>query len=141
MKINNKKTLVIYGLGLAAAAFALEWMEYQFAIKLLEPEVYTILIALVFTLVGVWIGKQFFSSKDTVEFEVNVNAIRALGLTERELEVLQLLSEGCSNKEVAEKLFVAPNTVKTHVLNLYKKLDVERRTQAIQKAKTLKIVP
>lgn len=139
-KFNNKKTLVTYGVLLALTAFLLEWLEYNYVIKVLEVEVYSIIIALCFLVLGVWLGRHLTRPADDLAHEINTKVINRLGLTDRELQVLSLLSEGHSNKDMADQLFVAPNTIKTHVLNIYKKLDVERRTQAIHKARKLKIV-
>lgn len=141
MKFGNKKTVVIYGAGLALLAFIVDWLQYQHAFKALPPATYIVLIALIFSGLGIWAGKVIFANKNASEFEVNNQAISTLGLTQRELQVLQALADGQTNKQIAEGLFVSLNTVKTHIMNLYKKMDVERRTQAIQKARGLQIIP
>ena len=141
MKLSNKKTLVIYGISLAVLLLLLDWLQYQYALRVLSTETYIVLIALFFTAIGIWVGKYYFSGRKSTEFRVNAKVINTLGLSERELEVLQALAEGHSNKQIAENLFISLNTVKTHIGNVYKKLDVERRTQAIQKARELNIIP
>lgn len=140
MKAHINKTVVIYGIALAAMAFTIEWLEYRVLLKNLSTDVYIVILAIFFTALGIWVGRYFFVGPTTPPFDKNYRAINSLSITERELEVLELLALGGSNKEIAEQLFVAESTVKTHLINLYKKLNVERRTQAIQKAKNLKIV-
>jgi DNA-binding CsgD family transcriptional regulator len=104
------KTVVIYGLALAAGAVALQWLEYQ-----------------------VWAR--------THPGTVYERAQTSLGITEREREVLKLLAEGRSNKEIARRLELSPNTVKTHVAHLFEKLRVVRRMEAIVLARELGLVP
>ena len=137
-----KKTIVIYSLVIAAAAFALQWLEYQYAVRVLSTEIYVVVIALAFTALGIWVGNRLTARSEPVPaFERNAQAMDYLGISDREYEVLELLAEGCSNREIGDKLFVSPNTVKTHLAHLYGKLEVSRRTQAVQKARTLRILP
>ena len=137
-----KTTIAIYSLAIASAAFALQWLEYQYAVRVLSTEIYIVVIALLFTALGIWVGGQLTRGGGAPKvFEKNIQAIEYLGISQREWEVLELLAEGHSNKEIAEKLFVSPNTVKTHLGNLYGKLEVSRRTQAVQKARTLRMIP
>lgn len=136
-----KRTVLLYGIALAAAAFALTWLEYQYALRLIPPEVYITVIAVAFTLVGVWVGRQLTGGAATQAFERNDQALDYLGISARECEVLALLAEGHSTRAIGERLFVSPNTVKTHLARLYEKLDVGNRTQAVGKAKSLRLVP
>ncbi len=135
-----RKTIVFYSLAVGAAAFLLQWLEYQYTVRMFSREVYVVLIAVLFTGLGVWVGRRLTRRLARSDFEKNVQAIEYLGITDREYEVLQLLAEGHSNKEIGESLFVSHNTVKTHLTNLYGKLEVSRRTQAIQKARALRII-
>jgi DNA-binding CsgD family transcriptional regulator len=135
------RAILLYAVLLAAGAFALEWLQYQYVIKVFAPEVYIGLIALGFTALGIWAGYRLTPKRAAVGFEKNDAALRALGVTEREFAVLELLAAGHSNKEIARDLDVSPNTVKTHIQHLFEKLEVQRRTQAIQKARELRLVP
>ena len=135
------KSVVVYALALAAGAFLLQWLEYKYVTRAFAPEIYVVLIALGFTALGVWAGYRLTSKPAAAVFERNEAAIKSLGLTDKECEVLDLLAAGHANKEVARLLDISPNTVKTHVANLFQKLEVERRTQAVQKARELKLLP
>jgi len=134
------KTTLIYGLALAAGAFALRWLEYQHAVRAFSTEIYLVLIAAAFTVLGVWLGRRLTPRGAPAEFVKNAQALGYLGVSDREYEVLTLLADGLSNREIAERLFVSPNTVKTHLAHLYEKLAVSRRTQAISKAKELRLI-
>lgn len=136
-----KKTMLIYALVLAAAVFALEWLEYHKFMGALKTEAYIALLAVGFTLLGVWVGIWLTRKPAVSSTEKNAAAIRALGITEREYAALELLAEGRSNKEIARAMDVSPNTVKTHVTRLYEKLDVHNRTQAVHVAKELRVIP
>lgn len=145
--------LIMYGVALAILTILLKMMEYRFRIISNATEIYIGLIALLFTAVGIWAGWKLTNKKPVKEivivekevpakenFEADLKKIEALGLSERELEVLQLIGAGLSNQEIADKLFLSLNTVKTHTSNLFLKLDVSRRTMAVQKAKELRII-
>ena len=106
-------------------------------VRTLTPEFYVVLIALAFTGLGIWAGYRLTPRTVAPAFERNEAALRTLGVTEREVKVLELLAGGSSNKEIARQLEISPNTVKTHIASLFAKLDVQRRTQAIQKAREL----
>lgn len=133
--------ITIYGLLLAAGAIGLHWLEYQYAIRKFTTEFYIVILALVFAGVGIWFGRQTGDRSAPVEFEQNTKVIKTLGLTEKEVEVLSLLSEGGSNAEIAEEIFVSTSTVKTHLIHIYQKLNVSRRTEAIKKGRELRIIP
>lgn len=134
-------TIIKYGVALAAGAFALQWMEYQYAIRTLPSEAYIVVIAVLFTALGMWVGQRLTNRQPAKPFEKNLPAIKYLGISDREYQVLELLARGHSNEQIAKGLFVSPNTVKTHLVSLYGKLEVTRRTLAIQKARTLQIIP
>jgi len=125
-----KRTVLIYGLILAAAAFFLNWLDYRFWMRDIGPEVYGIGIAIMFAGLGIWIERQRQAAPKNPNYSLNEKTIKALGLTAREIEMLKFLSAGKSNKEIARDLGLSPNTVKTHLANLYEKLGVKNRTQA-----------
>lgn len=136
-----RRTVILYGLALAAGAFALQWLQYNYLVRAFSTEIYIALIAVAFAALGVWAGMRLARRPAAATFEKNAAALAALGITLREEEVLGLLAAGKSNKEIAHKLGVSPNTVKTQVASLYQKLDVQRRTQAVQKARELGLIP
>ena len=136
-----RRTIVLYALALAAGAFVLQWLQYRFLVRAFPVEIYIALIAVAFAGLGIWAGMKLARRTAPAGFEKNVAEIASLGLTLREQEVLALLAAGKSNKEIAQRLGVSPNTVKTQVASLYQKLDVQRRTQAVQKARELAIIP
>lgn len=135
------KPVALYALALAAGAFALEWLEYKYVTRAFATEIYIVLIALAFTGLGIWAGYRLTPKTVALPFERNEAARRSLGLTDREFQVLERLAAGDANKEIARTLDVSPNTIKTHIASLFQKLEVERRTQAIQKARELRLIP
>ena len=135
------KTAIAYGLCLAAGAFALRWLEYQYTVRLFSTEIYIALMAVAFTALGLWLGRRLAAGNAPAPFEKNEQALEYLRISEREQEVLVLLAAGLTKREIAARLFVSPNTVKTHLAHLYEKLSVTRRTQAIGKAKSLRLIP
>ena len=135
-----KKSIALYALAIVLAALALDWLEYQYLTRVFSTEIYVTLIALGFAGLGIWVGSRLSRKRATGRFERNHAALKSLGITGRELEVLELLAAGESNKEIARTLDVSPNTVKTHVASLFDKLEVERRTKAIQRAKMLHLI-
>lgn len=136
-----KRVVILYALGLAAGAFLLQWLQYNYLVRVFSTEIYIGLIAVAFAGLGVWAGMRLARRPASATFEKNVAAIASLGITLREQEVLALLAAGKSNKEIADKLGISPNTVKTQVASLYQKLEVQRRTQAVQKARELALIP
>jgi NarL family two-component system response regulator LiaR len=139
-----KKTIILYGLAMATLIFLLKYLEYRLIVRDLSTEIYVGIIAVLFTILGIWVGLRLTRKKVIVvgnEFILNENELQRLGISKREQEVLELVARGLSNQEIADKLFVSLNTVKTHTSNLFLKLDVNRRTQAIQKAKELQLIP
>jgi DNA-binding CsgD family transcriptional regulator len=135
-----KRTILLYSLGVAAGAFALQWLEYQYAVRVFSTEIYVVAVAVLFTVLGVWVGHRVTAPRRSPVDGRNDRAIAHLGITDRECEVLDLLACGHSNREIAERLFVSPNTVKTHLASLYGKLEVSRRTQAVAKARALRMI-
>jgi len=138
---------------LAALLFLLKWLELRFIIIDHAMEIYTGAIALIFTVLGIWLALKLSRPKietriiekevyknAPLEFIVNEEAINRLGLSKREMEVLQFMSQGLSNQEIADRMFVSLNTIKTHSSKVFEKLDVKRRTQAVSKAKELMII-
>ncbi|HEU5397910.1 MAG TPA: response regulator transcription factor [Gammaproteobacteria bacterium] len=135
------KQVLLYGVLLAAGAFALEWLDYQRLVHTYSIDVYIGLIALGFLALGIYIGLRVFARPvGQAAFDGNPRAQATLGISERELEVLQELAAGRSNKEIAAKLAVSPNTVKTHTARLFGKLGAKRRTDAINRARELGIL-
>jgi len=135
------RTITLYGIVLAGTALILEWLQYRTAMRMLDPNLYGIGLALIFTAIGVWAGLRLTMRQAATRFQPNEKAIATLGLSSREVEVLKLLAHGHSNKEIARLLEISPNTVKTHVTSVFGKLEATRRTQAVQKARELEILP
>lgn len=145
------KESIGFGLSIAMLFFILRWFEIRYLILSQQYDIYFGLIAFVFTLLGIWLAKQLIELKtvwiekeiavpSTGSFEINQFEINTRKISKRELEVLELIVTGKSNEEIAEALFVSLNTIKTHTANLYQKLEAKRRTQAIEKAKSLGIL-
>jgi two-component system, NarL family, response regulator LiaR len=138
-----KKTILIYGLAMAILIFTLKYLEYRLFVHDLSTEFYVGIIAVFFTGLGIWAGLRLTSRKVILigpEFVFNEVELHRLGISKREHEVLELMAKGLSNQEIADKLFVSLNTIKTHTSNLFLKLEVSRRTQAVQKAKELRLI-
>lgn len=131
----------IYGLGLAVAALLLAWIDHIHMLRQASTEFYVTVIALSFAILGGWMGHRLTPRPRGGSFVQNHAAMAALGISQREEEVLQLLAQGDANKVIARKLSISPHTVKTHVANLFFKLDADNRTQAICKARELDILP
>ena len=135
------RTVLLYALALAAAAAGLEWLRFRHAARLVPTDLYVGLLAAGFIALGIWAGRRLTPRRAAATFERNDAAIRSLGLTARECEILALLASGRSNKELARALGISPNTVKTHIARLFEKLDVQKRVQAIEKARSLALIP
>lgn len=136
------RTVILYGLGLALAAAALQWVEYQVWARSHSDELYMFVLAGGFLGLGVWVGARLVHrATPGAGFAPNEAARASLGITDRERDVLSLLADGRSNKEIAQRLAVSPNTVKTHIARLYEKLEASRRTEAILKARELGLIP
>lgn len=138
---NTLKYALVYGAPLAAVVFALQWIEYRYLVVSMRVEVYTGLVAAIFIALGIWVGMRLTAAPGPCEFEPNDKAIKALGLTRRECEILAHLAKGSSNKEIARTLGISPNTIKTHVSSLFAKLDVTGRGKAVEAARGLSLIP
>ncbi|ANO53231.1 hypothetical protein BA177_13250 [Woeseia oceani] len=125
---------------MAGGAMLLDWFEVQFLTRRYPIEIYVVVLCFLFTGLGVWLGHRLTRRRSCTSTGVNSAALNYLGISRREQEVLALLAEGRSNQEIADALFVSVNTVKTHLQSLYQKLDVARRGQAVEKARSLKLV-
>lgn len=130
-----------YGLLLGAAMALLQWLDYQRLARTHLGEVYVFFIAGGFLVLGMVFGARVLRPPRPLPFTGNAEARAALKLSPRELAVLEALAAGQSNKEIARALDVSPNTVKTHIANLFAKLEVSRRTEAIARARVLGIMP
>jgi len=135
------RTIVLYGAALALAAVVLQGLEFQLFARTHPAELYVGLLAAGFMALGVWVGARLFRQPAAAAFEVNTKAQATLGITGREYEVLQLIAAGRSNKEIAIKLQLSPNTVKTHIARLFEKLEAKRRTEALLRARELGLIP
>ena len=147
-----KRTVLLYGLIGAAMIVALDLAQYRFLVLEHSLQIYGLLVALLFAALGIWLGLKLTRTPERVvirevpvpanaAFVVNSASVERLGLTPRELEILTLIAEGLSNREIAERLYVSENTVKTHSANLFTKLNARRRTQAVQIAKEAGVIP
>ena len=135
------RTALIYGLALALGAGALHWLEYQIWARAHASDLYIALLAAGFLGLGIWVGVRLFRPQQQAgALEPNLRAQASLGITEREYEVLRLLASGRSNKEIAARLQLSPNTVKTHIARLYQKLEAARRTDAVLRARELGLI-
>ena len=147
------KATILYSISLAFLLFLLKWLELRFIIFSHAVEIYSGLIAIIFTALGIWLALKLSKPKIktvVVEKEVHVNRndfvldtklVSQLELSKRELEVLGLLAQGHSNQEIAATLYISVSTVKTHLQNLFEKLEVKRRMQAVEKARRLQLIP
>ncbi len=146
------KSTLLYGCALAVSLLLLKWLESKYIIYDQAFETYAGIIALLFTALGVWLAIKLIQPKtiiiekevfenDVTHVAINTLEIEKMGLSKREIEVLNMLATGLSNQEIGDQLYISLATVKTHVSKLYDKLDVKRRTQAIEKAKRLSIIP
>lgn len=133
---------MLYAIALALAVAGLEWLEYRYVTRVFSTQIYIVLLAAGFAGLGLWAGHRLTRRREAPSgFERNDAAVRSLGLTPRECEVLELLAAGRSTKEMARQLGISPNTAKTHLARIYEKLEVQRRTQAIHKARELALIP
>jgi ATP/maltotriose-dependent transcriptional regulator MalT len=157
----KRQTLIhalIYGATGGVLIVVLKLIEFRFLVVEHSLEIYGGLIAALFAAVGIWLGLKLTRKQEVVllkevvrevpvaispgePFTVNEEQLRQLGITKRELEILELIAQGLSNREIAEKLFVSENTVKTHSSRLFDKLSAKRRTQAVQIAKENGLIP
>jgi DNA-binding CsgD family transcriptional regulator len=153
-----KRTILIYGLVGGVLIALLKLIEYRFLVLEHSLEVYGGLVAAIFAALGIWLGLKLTRTRETVvirevpvpvevpvrmdgPFVVNAARREQLGITPREMEILELIAAGLSNREIAGRLFVSENTVKTHSGRLFDKLNARRRTQAVQIAKESGLIP
>ncbi len=147
-----KRQVLIYGLIGGILIAVLKWTEYRFLVIEHSIEIYGGLIAATFAVLGIWLGLKLTGTRERIVVkEVPVPAgepfvpderkRESLGITPREMEILGLIATGLSNREIADRLFVSENTVKTHSSRLFDKLGAKRRTQAVQIGKTARLIP
>ena len=146
-----KRAVLVYGVCGGLLIATLRFTEYRFLVLEHSIEIYGALVASLFAGLGIWLGLTLTRRKEVVvvrevpaeirPFAVNDRKVQELGITPRELEILQLIASGMSTREIAGALFVSENTVKTHSSRLFDKLSVNRRTKAVQVGKTLGLIP
>lgn len=146
-----KKAVLLYGVCGGLLIVALRLVEYRFLVIEHSVEIYGALVAALFAGLGIWLGLGLTKRTEVVvvkevpvpaqPFAVNGDKVKELSITPRELEILQLIANGMSTREMAESLFVSENTVKTHASRLFDKLSVNRRTKAVQVGKSLGLIP
>lgn len=140
------RTVLLCGALLAILVIMLRVLEYRYFVRELSTEIYVGVVAILFTALGVWVGLSIMNRQrgkppDAGNAALDPDKLKSRGISERELDVLRLMQSGCSNQEIADKLFVSLQTIKTHCSNLYGKLGVRRRTQAVQKAREISAAP
>ena len=144
-----KRQVLIYGLLGGALIALLQAIEYRYLLVEHSVEIYGALVAALFASFGIWLGLRITERKERVvvreraasPFRRNDEKAAEIGITRRELEILELIAEGLSNKEIAERVFVSENTVKTHSSRVFEKLGARRRTQAVQRGKEFGLIP
>ena len=150
----RNKQIIIYGIALAILVILLKWLETRYILIDQQLDTYIGIVAVIFTGLGIWLALKLRGEKvETViiekevvvanhpQFVLNEEELRRINLSKRELEVLQLMADGLSNQEIASRIFVSLNTVKTHSAQIFEKMEVKRRTQAVELAKRLSIIP
>ncbi len=146
-----RKHILLYGLLCGVLIVVLRLIEYRWLVLSHSLEIYGALVAAIFAGVGIWLGRRLTGPPREVVREVVVEQatpfardaerVSALGITPRELEILEQIAGGLSTREIAERLFVSENTVKTHLSRLFEKLGARRRTQVIQRAREARLIP
>jgi DNA-binding CsgD family transcriptional regulator len=151
-----KRHVLIYGLIGGILIALMKWSEYRFLVVEHSFEIYGGLIAATFAVLGIWLGLKLTKTQEKIVVKevlvpspIPVNAPfvpdasrrEALGITPRELEILELIAQGMSNREIAAKLYVSENTVKTHSSRVFDKIGAKRRTQAVQLGKQFGLLP
>lgn len=158
----RSRHILLYAAAMGILVFILKWLQWKYLVTDNSIEIYIGVVALLFTFLGVWVANQLAKPKietrietrtETIVIEkeiirtessdlyINEEELKKLSLSSREYEVLQLITQGHSNAEIADKLFLSLSTIKTHVSNLFVKMDVKSRTQAVEKANRLRITP
>ncbi|MBI4418651.1 MAG: response regulator transcription factor [Ignavibacteriales bacterium] len=144
MRSSVRNTILLYGSAMAALFTGLKLVEYRFLVKDLSLEILLGVVALVFAAVGVWAGRRLSRQRIITgdpDFRPNQQELDRLHISRRELEVLEMMARGLSNKEIADTLYISLSTVKTHTSNLFQKLEAGRRTQALRRARELGLIP
>lgn len=160
MKFFRIRDILLYATVMAAILLLLQWMQIRLLVMDHATEIYITGIAVVFTLIGIWLATKLARPKTQIiketvvvekevlvykqageAFVADTKLIEKLGISRREIEVLQLMAAGASNQDIANQLFLSLNTIKTHSSRLFEKLDVKRRTQAVERARSLHIIP
>jgi NarL family two-component system response regulator LiaR len=146
-----KKTVLLYGILGGLLIALLKLVEYRFLVLEHSLEIYGGIVALLFSALGIWLGLKLTRTRETVvvrevpapagPFQRNEARLEELGITPRELEIIEAMAAGFSNREIAERMFVSENTVKTHTARVFDKLSARRRTQAVQRAKEAGLIP
>ena len=145
-----KRHVLVYGLIGGILIALLRWTEYRFLVVEHSIEIYGGLIAATFAVLGIWLGLKLTAKRQAIvvkevpageRFIPDERKRENLHITRRELEILELIAQGLSNREIAEKLFVSENTVKTHSSRVFDKLGPRRRTQAVQLGKEFGLLP
>lgn len=136
-----RRLVILYGLALGVGSALLQWLDYRHFVHAWSTEFYVVVVALLFALLGAWVGNRLTTRQTAPDFTRNDRAMASLGISARECEVLEMLAAGHANKVIARRLSISPNTVKTHVARLFEKMEVNSRTQAIRKARNLHILP
>jgi DNA-binding CsgD family transcriptional regulator len=152
-KIKHNKETIGFGIALSFLLLLNSFLEFKLLVLSHQYDIYIGVIAILFTLLGIWVAQKITKPKtesivtekevfvsNPVHFVVNQIEIEKRKISKRELEVLELMAAGYSNQEIASQLFVSLNTIKTHSSNLFEKLEVKRRTQAIEVAKKLQLI-
>ncbi|MFZ1100601.1 MAG: LuxR C-terminal-related transcriptional regulator [Steroidobacteraceae bacterium] len=134
------KRAAIYGALLAAGTLGLQWLDYLRLARMHSSEIYIFLIAVAFLALGLFVGARVIGAPRPASFDGNPKARAALGISASEMTVLEEIAAGRSNKEIAARIKISPNTVKTHAARLFEKLGAKRRTDAVKKARELGIV-
>jgi DNA-binding CsgD family transcriptional regulator len=138
------KTVLLYGGLLAILTFVLKSIEYRYLIRDISTDAMIGVLAAVFIGLGIWTGLRLSRKRVVLlhpDFRRDESALQRLGISPREMEVLELIAQGRSNEEIANDLFVSLSTVKTHIASLFLKLNARRRTHALQKAREFRLIP
>jgi DNA-binding NarL/FixJ family response regulator len=147
-----RRHVLLYGLLAGLLVAALKLIEYRWLLVAHSIEIYAALVAAIFAAVGIWLGRRITRPRETVvvrevlvpapaEFVRDEARLESLGITPRELEILGLIAQGLSNREIAERVFVSENTVKTHSSRVFDKLGARRRTEAVKIGKQMNLIP
>jgi two-component system, NarL family, response regulator LiaR len=150
-----RRHVLVFGLAAGALIAILQAVEYRYLVLERSVEIYGAIVAVLFAAAGIWLGRRLTRPRERIviqevtvparlpsePFRADQRALDELGMTPRELEILQLIAEGLSNKEIAERSFISENTVKTHSSRVFEKLGVNRRVQAVQRGRELRLIP